>query len=177
MPKGMTNKKNEITRELQQSGLSRLAQHQKESGFGIPEGYFESFSQSVRQKIEAEKQPVLVSQGKYFSLRTAISMAASFLVLIGLSISFFILREGKEEGFLADYDDNIFDEYFARVTDFDRGMLYELILDTDVAEFPETRHVYGAEDDFIVEYLLEATQYYGIEPTELITQNDIDNQH
>jgi hypothetical protein len=177
MPKGMTNKKNEITRELQQSGLSQLAMQQKESGFGVPEGYFESFSQSVRQKIEAEKHPTPVTQGKFFSLRTAVSMAASFLVLIGLGISFLMLREGKEEGFLSDFDDYIFDEYFARVTEFDRGMLYELILDTDVAESADTRHINAAEDDFIVEYLLDATQYYGIEPTELITQNDIDNQH
>lgn len=177
MPKGMTNNKNEITRELQQSGLSRLAMQQKESGFGVPEGYFESFSKSVRQKIEAGKKTAPVSQDKYFSLRTAVSMAASFLVLIGLGISFLMLREGKEEGFLTEFDDNIFDEYFARVTEFDRVMLYDLILDTEVAESAETRQVNGTEDDFIVEYLLDATQYYGIEPTELITQSDIDNRH
>jgi len=177
MPKGMTKNRDEITRELQEMGISRIASQNKESGFGVPQGYFEGFSASVRQKIEASHQHEPATKARFFSLRAAVSMAATFLVLIGLGVSFLLLRVGKEEGLFSDFDDQVFDEYFARATEYDRAMFYDLILDTEVAEPKPARVANGAEEDFIVEYLLDAAQYYGIEPTELIIQNGNDNRH
>lgn len=177
MPKGMTKNKDEINRELQELGLSRLASQKKEPGFGVPQGYFEGFSASVRQKIEASQQQEPATKVRFFSLRAAVSMAATFLVLIGLGVSFLLLRDGKEEGLFSDFDDQIFDEYFARVTEYDRTMFYDLILGTEVAEPLQTQAANRAEEDNFVEYLLDAAQYYGIEPTELIIQNGIDNRH
>ncbi|MBW6497707.1 MAG: hypothetical protein K0B09_04910 [Bacteroidales bacterium] len=174
----MTKNKDEITRELQELGLSRLASQMKEeSGFGVPQGYFDGFSASVRQKIDASRQKEPATKARFFSLRAAVSMAATFLVLIGLGVSFLLLREGKEEGLFSDFDDQIFDEYFARATEFDRAMFYDLILDTEVADSKSAQAASQAEEDFFVEYLLDAAQYYGIEPTELIIQNGNDNRH
>lgn len=177
MPRGMTKNRDKITRELQEIGLGRLASQRKVSGFGVPEGYFEGFSASVKQKIETSQQQEPATKARFFSLRATLSMAATFLVLIGLSVSFLLLRDGKEEGLFSDFDDQIFDEYFARVTEYDRTMFYDLILDPEVAEPMQTQAAKRAEEDYFVEYLLDAAQYYGIEPTELIIQNGIDNRH
>ncbi len=173
----MTKNKDEITRELKELSLGRLASQKKEPGFGVPQGYFEGFSASVRRKIETSGKHEPAAKARFFNLRAAISMAATFLVLIGLGVSFLLLREGKEEGLFSDFDEQAFDEYFARATEYDRTMFYDLILDTEVAEPQPAQAAHGAEEDYIVEYLLDAAQYYGIEPTELIIQNGIDNRH
>ena len=171
----MKSGREEINRELQESGSLNLAARSRETGYGIPEGYFDTFSQAVQQKISAEtiQAPSLVT--RHFNLRTVVSMAATFVLLIGLGISFMLLRQGKEEGFLGEFDDHLYDEYFARVTQFDRTMLYDLIFEQETG-LPETKTAIESDDDYLFDYLLDAAQYYGIEPTELITQNGIDNQ-
>jgi hypothetical protein len=167
---------NDITRELHDAGLSKLAAHQKEQGFRVPEGYFNQFSQSLNKRIESENHTISKPATKFFNLKTTLSMAASFLVIIALSISFVLLRQGKEEGFLTDYDDQFIDEYFAIATQFDRTLLLDLIIESDLPEPAQAKPLNGEEDDFLLDYLLDATQYYGIEPVELITQNGFDNQ-
>ncbi len=174
----MTKNKDEITRELQELGLSRLASQMKEeSGFGVPQGYFDGFSTSVRQKIDASRQKEPATKARFFSLRAAVSMAATFLVLIGMGISFLLLREGKEEGLFSDFDDQIFEEYFARATEYDRALLYDLIIDTEVDEPQQIQSTTSTDYDLYLDYLLEAAQYYGLEPTELIIQNGNDKRH
>jgi hypothetical protein len=172
----MNINRDDITRELQEAGLSKLAAHQKEQGFQVPEGYFNQFSQSLNKKIESENLPITKPATKFFNLKTTVSMAASFLVIIALSISFVLLRQGKEEGFLSDYDDQFIDEYFARATQFDRTLLLDLIIESDLHEAAQAKPLNGEEDDFLLDYLLDATQYYGIEPIELISENGFDNQ-
>lgn len=176
MTQKMNGKRDEITRELREAGLGKLAAHQKEHGFKVPEGYFTQFSESLNKKIESENQTISKPATKYFNLKTAVSMAASFLVIIALSISFVLLRQGKEEGFLTDYDEQFIDEYFAIATQFDRSFLFDLIIESEVPESEQNQLFNGEEDEFILDYLLDATQYYGIEPIELISQNGVDNQ-
>ena len=172
----MTPNKDEITRELKELGLRDLASYSKGTGFQVPEGYFASFSSRLSEKIEREEKVRLPRNFREISLRAAFSMAASFLLLIALGISIIMLRKGNNEEFLVHSEEFIYDEYFARVSEMDRALMYDLILtpeDTQPGEFFQTSF---HEEDYLLDYLLDAAPYNGIEPMELIIQQDINNQ-
>ena len=169
-------KNEEIARELEEIGVSAFGNKAKASGFRVPEGYFESFSSKLGERIAAEEKAKTSPGAKVIRLRAIVGMAASFLLLIALGISFLMLRNGKEEGFLADTQDFVYDEYFARASEMDRSLLFDLILPQEELVPEEPFHNPASEDDYYLDYLLDAAQFHGIEPIELITQAEIDNQ-
>lgn len=172
----MTPNKDEISRELQELGFPALASQSRGTGFRVPDGYFESFSQLVSERLDKEKRTLIPNRAKVIRFRTTISMAASFLLLVALGVSFLLLRNGKEEGFLADTEDFLYDDYFARTSEMDRELFYDLILNPETADPHELTTAAGSDEDFMLDYLLDAAQYSGIDPIELISQPDIDNQ-
>ncbi|MEE4176932.1 MAG: hypothetical protein V2I46_05425 [Bacteroides sp.] len=130
----------------------------------------------MSKRIGQDKQALPFRRAKVIRLRAAISMAASFLLLIALVVSFLLLRNGKEEGFLADSEDFMYDDYFARASEMDRTLLYDLIENPELEDPQALPTAAGNNEDFMLDYLLDAAHYSGIEPIELISQQDIDYQ-
>lgn len=172
----MNAKKGEINREFRELGLSALPSRAKESGYRVPEGYFESFSSTVRERIATEEKNIFHPGAKMLRMRTIVSMAASFLLLVALGISILLLRNGKEEGYLADDEGFIYDDYFARASEMDRTLFFDLILTQEDLESANYFQPSEYEDDYLLDYLLDAAPYNGIEPMELITQPEIEYQ-
>ncbi len=167
--------KGEITRELQQLGAKKLASHNKSSGFGVPEGYFEGFSLAVQKKVEAQIQEQNTSNTRFIKLKTAVSIAASIVLVASLAITLLLLQPDREEVVNNEFYDIQFEEFFANVTLNDRTLLYDLILDQESEPFEENFSG-TANDDYLFEYLVDASRYQGIDLSELFTQNGIDNQ-
>lgn len=171
----MKSDHDEITRELKLLGAEKLAAHNKHTGFEVPGGYFDSFAQSVQKNIATSEPLPEEAKTRYLSIRYVVGIAASFALLVVLAISFLLLRPNPGELYSGEFDDQAIEEYFANMTQHDRTLLYDVILDQENGS-EEFNSATISEDDYLIEYLLDAARFNGIEPSELFTQNGNENQ-
>lgn len=166
----------EITSELMQLGAKKLASHNKGSGFGVPEGYFDGFSEAVQNKIIAQQHTPNTSKTIYLNLRTSVRIAASVLLVAGLAIALMLLQNNRLEVVALEYDDRLYEEFFADAALNDRNMLYDLLFEQASGSF-EVNNSGDADFDYLFDYLLDASQYLGIEPKELVALTETENQN
>jgi hypothetical protein len=163
--------KNDIKEELQELGLKRLASFGKESGFQVPEGYFESLSNSISDKLPLVANHSTTVTNRFFTLRMVSSIAASLLILVVFALSFLYLSKGKENGTLSQLPDYAYEDYFASLDEFDRLRANEYLLELD--DLDANEFFYNEEDEALFDYLLDEVNYQKFDPFFVI---DLENK-
>ncbi len=167
--------KEDINKELNELGSS-LPRENKNAGFKAPEGYFDNLSGDILSRCrEAEPKQV---QGVPFAPKQVLAVAASFLLLIGLTISLFFMRSDTVNDY-AVMEEHVIDfEYFSFYSDLDRQDMYDMVLESDLSAdeilYELELHDEGDLDEYdeMMEMLFEEAGYYGIESNYLLSSLD-----
>lgn len=169
-------RKEAIKKELQQLD-SRLGTPGNTSGFRIPENYFDSLPASIQEKVlEKTSRPALSLSGIIY--RRVVPVMVALVLLIGITFSLFFMRgDYVRDQFVAD-DMVVGFEYFAFQAEFDHGLLYEAVAESDLTAEDilyglDTEFLHGENDyDEMLEAMFENAGYYGIENSYLLSSLD-----
>jgi hypothetical protein len=162
--------KNDIQEELQKLGLKKLASFDKEPGFKVPDGYFESLANSISNnlpQVAIQRKTVSTS---FFNLRMVTSIAASLLILVVFALSFLYLNKNKENGSLSQLPDYAYEDYFASLDEFSRMRANEYLLELD--DIDSNDSFYNEEDEALLDYLLNEVNYQKFDP---VFEIDLEN--
>lgn len=168
------NKENKetIKKELQELGSS-LGQKTKDTGFALPDGYFDELPAKIHERRHRPTERSL-SEKPVSTPRRMLALAASMLLLIALGISLFLMQGDTGNDYMA-YDEEMVDfDYFALQADFDQDVIYQMVLDSDLSADEILYDLYYADDgydfdDEMIEMIFEEAEYYGIETGYLIS--------
>lgn len=163
--------KENIQKELLELGSS-LTGPSADSGFGVPQDYFEKLPDRVQQRIAANPAPF-----KMLTLRKLIPAAATFALLVAVVLSFLVMKNGTEQGVFSQMEEGVVDDYFAFVTEYDHSLIYE-VTSQDALFDDNQEFIHGStlttspEDDQMIEYMLDMAEYYGLNTSNLIAEQD-----
>lgn len=161
--------KENIQKELLELGSSLKVSSRASAG-DVPQGYFDQFPDLVQQKIAARPAGI-----RTFPLRRFVPAMASFALIIAVVLSFLLMKNGTDQGIFAQGDEAVVDDYFAFVSEYDHTLIYEVtsqdaLFDEDHGFLPG--NATPSEEDPMIEYMLDMAEYYGINTTNLIAEQD-----
>ncbi len=163
-------RKDEIRNELQELGLEKLAALDCESGFKVPEGYFDALENSIMNNLPTIEAPKIPSNKWLFNIKMVSSIAASVLILIVFGVGFLFLKNGKENGSISQLPDYAYEDYFASLNDFERLKMKEYLIDLNDIDAAEG--FYDQDDEHLLEYLSVETNYQKFDPMTVIDLDD-----
>ncbi len=182
--RGLTDKDEKMRKETRENirkeleGLSSsLRGPDGNSGFSLPDNYFESLPVNIQTRLKDERSsgPSVFSVFYYSRMVRA---AAVFLLLIGIAFGFYMIRSG-EYGTYSEYAGTYVDlEYFTDQSYLDHTLLYDMVFESDLTadeilyEFEIDAVLWDYDDEYL-EILLEDSRYYGIESSYLISSLDL----
>lgn len=152
-------------------GLNKLAKHRKNLSGNTPEHDFDAIRHSVMSKIYQESEVSIQKKGVVVQMRTLLNIAASLLLIAGLSFGFLLLR--NQARYAAIREEAILDEYLMQYADYDRNLFYEMVIDTYEQE---QNLAQLSEDYYLIEYVLESSEIQGMEPEDYLIQPLVDHQ-
>lgn len=164
--------KNEIQKELQDLGLSNLANSPKEPGFKVPDGYFDDLANSILEQLPVDSVEEKAPKVVFFNFRMVAAIAASLLVLVIFALSFLFIKDSKENGAFSLMSDYEYEEYFASLDDFSRLLVKEHLLELD-GDYFDSDFEYFEEDEVLLDYLLDEANYHKFDPFFVI---DLENK-
>ena len=163
-----------INRELQDLGSS-LEKRDKSAGFEVPANYFEQLPGKIQERIvQPASQPA-------YGLSTAIykrliPVFAGVLLLLGLTFSLFFYERNDLNGYMAEEEEIAEYEYLAYRPTFDRDIMYEVILESNLSAddilFNTESTIFDDADDDILEEIFENARYFGMEGGMLLSYFD-----
>jgi hypothetical protein len=164
-----------INRELQDLGSS-LQKVEKQAGFEVPANYFEQLPGKIQDRINPTESKAEYGFSKVLNKRL-IPVFAGVLLLLGLTFSLlFYEKNGKLQEYSANEESIAKYEYLAYEPSFDREMMYEVILESDISAedilFQTENTIFDGADDDILEEIFENARYYGIEGNLLLSYLD-----
>jgi hypothetical protein len=165
------NNQNEITSELLELGLNKLARHRKNLSENTPEHDFDSICNSVMSKIIQERKIPPQKKGVVVQMRTLLNIAASLLLIAGLSFGFLLLR--NQARYAAMREEAILEEYLMQYADYDRNLFYEMVID-NLEQDQNLAQL--SEDYYLIEYVLESSEIQGMEPEDYLIQPLVNHQ-
>jgi hypothetical protein len=155
-----------INSELKELG-SRLQKDEKQGGFEVPANYFEQLPGNIQDRIhQAESRKVYDFSTVLY--KRLIPVFAGVLLLLGLTFSlFFYEKNDKLQEYSVNEESIAEYEYLAYKPSFDREMMYDVILESDISAddilFQTENTIFDDADDEILEEIFENAAYYGIE--------------
>ncbi len=168
------NPREALNRELQELGSS-LEKHDKPAGFEVPANYFEQLPGIIQERVVmTDRQPAFdFSTALYKRL---IPVFAGVLLLLGITFSLFFYERNDLDGYVAEGEGIAEYEYLAHRPNFDRDMMYEVILESgmnaDDIIFDAENTIFDDADDDILEEIFENARYYGMEGGMLLSYLD-----
>lgn len=164
----------EINRELHALGSS-LEKHDKSAGYEVPANYFEQLPGKIQERIiQPASQPAYGLSSLIY--KRLIPVSAAVLLLIGLTFSLFFYERNGLNGYMAEEDGIAEYEYFAYRPNFDRDIMYEVILESDLSAddilFNTESTIFDDADDDILEEIFENARYFGMEGGMLLSYFD-----
>ena len=166
--------KESINRELQELGSS-LEKLDKQAGFELPANYFEQLPGKIQDRVvrTGSQEALGVSTILYKRL---IPVFAGVLLLLGLTFSLFLYERDGLNGYIAEEEGITEYEYLAYRPNFDRDMMYEIILESDLSAddilFNTENTIFDDADDDLLEEIFENARYYGMEGGLLLSYLD-----
>lgn len=150
----MTNPKDHIREELQNQA-PLLAGIERKQVFQAPEDYFEYLPQQLQQRILVDK-PHSLWRTLWVSMPFKLALSSSFALLFVLSsLLWFTRTEGDALWSLN--DDELFEQYFALVSEYHTADFYDLVLDDNTSWQSDS-------DRELDDYLFEYADYYMMDP-------------
>lgn len=165
------NRRDEIRKELQELGLEKLANLDHESGYGVPEGYFDQLENAILKNIPNNGFTEASKRKSLFSLRMVSSIAASLLILVIFGASFLFLNNDKKNDSFVRVSSNEYEDYLASLNDFELLKMKEYLV--DLHNFEATQGFIGHDDEHLLDYLMEESNYHKFDPMTLV---DLDNK-
>jgi hypothetical protein len=163
-----------IQRELKELGSS-LKSAKKQAEFEVPANYFDQLPGNIQNKINQNTGKTEYGLAAVLNKRL-IPVFASVLLVFGITISLFLYDRNGAIEYVAEEDKIPEYEYFAYRPNFDRDMMYGVILESDLSAddilFSEENNIFDDADDELLDDIFERAQYYGIEDQLLLSYFD-----
>jgi len=161
----------DIKRELEEQGLHILASNRKETGFKVPDGYFQDLGNSISNGISIEKPENESLANKFFTLRLVTSVAAGLLVLAIVAISLFFVDETRQEGLFTQFDEYEVEEYLASLSEFDRMLVTDYVLQLEVEGVNGNQEGFYEDDESLLDYLFDEINFQRFDPLDMLDNN------
>jgi len=149
------NTENKINQELQELGLSNLANASKDRGFKVPDGYFDDLACSILDQLPSDSVEKKTPKRAFFNIRMVSAIAASLLILVVFALSFLFIKNGKETGVFSQIPDYAYEEYFASLDDFDRMLANDYLLEIVANELDYDELYLSQDDEALLDYLFD----------------------
>ncbi len=165
--------RDEIKKEL--SGLGSTLPHLgNRNGFHTPDGYFDTLPHHIHERI-AETKSHRRPFGSFFITRSPALAVAASMVMVALTVSIFLIRNGKENDHLTHIDDAFYVEYLALYADLDPHLFYDMVLESTLSNeeilFGTFRDGESNDYDALLQYVDDILYYYGLD-TEILLPYD-----
>ena len=161
------NKHDEINKEIRDHAPS-LGRSGPDTGFGVPEGYFEALPDAVMKALEKEQETLTARKksGRIVSMRHSwwkMGIAASFALLIGLGI--WSISDGTKNTHVELTDislDEINSYVQQNIVDFDEGLLMESV-DLEMVDIPFTENIKESQLEQYIDDMIDDVDLYEVE--------------
>lgn len=150
----------------------------KMPGYQVPEHYFDRLPADIQQKI-AEKSNRSTMPLPLMAYRRLVPVLGTLVLLAAVVMGVILMRSNGFDDHMAAADTPLEWTYFATENGYDRVLLYDLVIDSDLSaeEILFGMDTFTAStdktfDDDILEEIFENAQYYGIEAGFLLSSLD-----
>ncbi len=161
--------KEAVIKELSELG-STLDPRNKEETFTTPDGYFDALPSRIQERISGKTATARSFSTSFSVIRPAFAAAAAIFLVV-LSLGIYLLKDGKENGQLAEtwVDDELFgelyDDVFLLYADTDLYFIYNMVIESDLTTdeilFGITYEDTMLEHDALFDYVDNVVDYYG----------------
>lgn len=163
--------KENLQKELREMGSSLQGPPaMTAAGSGVPQDYFEKFPDRLQQKLAGK--PAVIG---FFPWQSLVPAMATVALIIAVMVSFLLINNPTGQGLFSQGEDTIVDEYLAIVSQYDHSLMYE-VASQDALFDDNHQFIPGnatqAEEDPMIDYMLEMAEYHGLNTTRLIAEQD-----